>query len=302
MPRKSIIDASKDRLFGIFLIAVSAMSFGSMAIFARLAYDAGTNPITILFLRFTIAAIFMVAIMAGKNMTFPRGRTLVTLVLMGALGYVGLSFAFFTALTMAPAGLLAILLYLYPAFVTLMATIFLKKPVTILKLVALSLTFGGTIIIIGLDGGRGQNLGIALAITAAVLYSIYILVGSNVISNAGAFPASTIVIIAASVVFSGIVIVEGVKFPTTSIGWVSVFAIALVSTAPAFVTFFAGLKRIDPANAAMISTLEPLVTVTLAVIVLGETMTLPKILGGVMILAAVVLLTRSEITREFKKS
>ncbi len=109
-------------------------------------------------------------------------------------------------------------------------------------------------------------------------------------------------IIAASVVFSGIVIVEGVKYPTTSIGWVSVFAIALVSTALAFVTFFAGLKRIDPANAAMISTLEPLVTVTLAVIVLGETMTLPKILGGVMILAAVVLLTRSEITREFKKS
>jgi len=290
-----------DRLFGIFLIAVSAMSFGTMAIFARLAYEAGTNPITVLFLRFTIAAIVMVAIMAGKNMAFPRGRTLVTLVFMGAL-FVGLSFAFFTALTMAPAGLVAILLYLYPAFVTLMATIFLKKPVTILKLVALSLTLGGTILIIGLDGGQGQNLGIVLAIAAAFFYSIYILVGSKVISHAGAFPASTIVIIAAGVVFSGIVAVKGVKFPTTSIGWVSVLAIALVSTALAFVTFFAGLKRIDPENASMISTLEPVVTVTLAVIVLGETMTLPKILGGVMILTAVVLLTRSEVTREFQKS
>jgi drug/metabolite transporter (DMT)-like permease len=283
-----------DRLYGVFLIAVSAISFGTMAIFARIAYDAGSDPITVLFLRFTIAGIFMLAIMVAKGMSYPRGRTLVTLAFMGALGYVGLSFAFFTALTMAPAGLVAILLYLYPAFVTLLATVFLKKPVTLLKVVALCLTFGGTLLIIGLDSGSGQNLGIVLAITAAVLYSVYIVVGSKVISNAGAFQASTIVIISAGVAFSGIVAVKGVKFPGTALGWVSVFAIALVSTALAIVAFFAGLKRIDPANASMISTLEPAVTVALAVVVLGETLTLNKILGGGMILAAVLLLTRGE--------
>ncbi len=283
-----------DRLYGVFLITVSAISFGTMAIFARIAYDGGSDPITVLFLRFTIAGIFMLAIMVAKGMAYPRGRTLVTLVFMGALGYVGLSFAFFTALTMAPAGLVAILLYLYPAFVTLLAAVFLKKPFTFIKFVALSLTFGGTLLIIGLDSGRGQNLGIILAITAAVLYSVYIVVGSKVISNAGAFQASTIVIISAGVAFSGIVAVKGVKFPGTALGWVAVLAIALVSTALAIVAFFAGLKRIDPANASMISTLEPVVTVALAVVVLGETLTLNKILGGGMILAAVLLLTRGE--------
>ncbi len=184
---KVLKSAYLDRLYGVFLIVLSAISFGTMAIFARIAYEAGSDPITVLFLRFTIAGIFMLAIMVAKGMAYPRGRTLVTLALMGALGYVGLSFAFFTALTMAPAGQVAILLYLYPAFVTLLATIFLKKPVTLLKFVALSLTFGGTMLIIGMDGGRGQNLGIILAITAAVLYSIYIIVGSKVISKAGAF-------------------------------------------------------------------------------------------------------------------
>jgi len=269
-----------DRLHGVFLITVSAISFGTMASFARIAYDGGSDPITVLFLRFTIAGIFMLAIMVAKGMAYPRGRTLVTLVFMGALGYVGLSFAFFTALTMAPAGLVAILLYLYPAFVTLLATAFLKRPVTLLKFVALSLTFGGTLLIIGLDSGSGQTLGIVLAITAAVLYSVYIVVGSKVISNAGAFQASTIIIISAGVAFSGIVAVKGVKFPGTALGWVAVLAIALVSTALAIVAFFAGLKRIDPANAFMISTLEPVVTVALAVVVLGETLTLNKILGA----------------------
>ena len=287
-----------DRLYGVFLIAVSAVSFGTIAIFARIAYDAGSDPITVLFLRFTIAGIFMLAIMVAKDMACPRGRTLITLAFMGAFGYVGVSFAFFTALTMAPAGLVAILLYLYPAFVTLLATIFLKKPITLLKFVALFLTFWGTILIIGLDSGSGQKLGIVLAITAAVLYSVYIVVGSKVISKAGAFPASTIVIITAGVAFGGIVAVKGVKFPETAFGWVSVLAIALVSTAFAIVAFFAGLKRIDPANASMISTLEPVVTVALAAVVLGETMTLHKILGGVMILAAVLLLARREANRK----
>lgn len=283
-----------DRLVGVFLIVVSASCFGAMAIFARLAYEAGTDPITVLFLRFSIAGIFMVLVMAAKGITFPKGRTLISLSLMGALGYVGFSLAFFTALTMVPAGLVAILLYLYPAFVTVLATIFLKKPVTIFKFAALSMTFAGTILIIGLDGGSGRILGIVLGITAAVLYSIYIIVGSRVILNAGAFPASTVVIISAGVIFSGVVAVKGGQFPQTLIGWIAVFAIALVSTALAIVTFFAGLKRIDPANASMISTLEPVVTVSLAVVILGESVSIPKIIGGIMILAAVILLAKKE--------
>ncbi len=287
-----------DRVIGVILIVVSAASFGAMAIFARLAYDAGANPNTVLFLRFTIAAIFLMVLMAAKGIAFPRGYNLIILFFMGSVGYVGLSFSFFTALTMAPAGQVAILLYLYPAFVTVLAAIFLKKPLTTLKLVALSLTFGGSVLIIGLDGGKGQMLGIALAVTAAVLYSIYIVVGSKVILTTGALAASTAVVISAGLTFSGIVAVHGVKFPVTMTGWLSILAIALVSTAFAIVTFFAGLKRIDPANASMISTLEPVITVALAVIVLGEIVTPAKILGGIMILAAVTLLARSEAKQD----
>jgi drug/metabolite transporter (DMT)-like permease len=283
-----------DRLVGVFLIALSASGFGAAAIFARIAYEAGTDPITLLFLRSTIAAIFMITFMAVKGIAFPRGRTLLSLTLMGALGYVGFSFAFYTALTMASAGLVAILLYLYPAFVTILATVFLKKPVTLLKFGALAVTFTGMILIIGPESGNGQILGIVLGITAAIIYSIYIVVGSNVILNAGAFPASTTIIISAGVIFSGVVAVKGVQLPATLTGWISIFAIALVSTALANIAFFAGLKKIDPVNASMISTLEPVVTIVLAVLVLGETVTTSKFLGGILILAAVGFLARSE--------
>ena len=156
------------------------------------------------------------------------------------------------------------------------------------------MTFSGTVLIFGLDRGGTQVFGIALAITATVICSIYIVIGSKVTSKADAFPASTIVIIAACVVFGGIAAVKGIVFPVILIGWVSVIALALVSTAIASVTLFAGLRRIDPANASTIYTLEPVITVTLAVIILGETMRMNRNFGDVMILVAVLFVARSE--------
>jgi len=282
-----------DRLFGIFLICISAASFGAMAIFARLAYAAGADPITVLFLRFSIAGIFMACAMIVKRLTFPKGQSLIMLILMGGIGYVGQSFCYFTALTMVSAGLVAILLYLYPTFVTILSAILLKSPITKLKITALAFSLTGTFLIIGVDGG-GKLLGIFLAVIAPVIYSFYIITGSKIVSMAGAFPSSAVVMISAAVVFSGVIALKVPSFPTSLTGWVSIFAIALISTVLAIVTFFAGLRRLDPSTASMISTMEPVVTVALASAILGEEITFLKSAGGLMVLAAVLLLSRGE--------
>jgi drug/metabolite transporter (DMT)-like permease len=63
------------------------------------------------------------------------------------------------------------------------------------------------------------------------------------------------------------------------------------------VTFLAGLERVGPINAATLSTIEPVVTVILAALVLSETITLLRIVGGLMIILAVIILARSEARR-----
>jgi drug/metabolite transporter (DMT)-like permease len=283
------------RFLGVFLIILSALFSGTLAIFACLAYQAGTNPITLLFLRFSIAGVFMVLVMAAQGVAFPRGRTLIVLIAMGALFYVSLSLSFFTALTMAPAGLVVILLYLYPAFVTILTAIFLKKPVTTFNIVALLLSFIGIVFIVGLNSGKGQILGILLAILTALLFAIYLVLSHKSIIKAGALSATTVLTFSAGIVFGGIVAVKGVEFPVTMVGWVYAVAVALIPTVLAFLTLFAGLKRIEPPNAAIILTMEPVIAVVLAAVILGETITPVKILGGMMILSAVILLARSEV-------
>lgn len=281
-------------LIGVFLILISGISFGAAAIFARFAYEAGTDPITLLFLRFGIASICMILMMLVRRLPLPRGQILWGLVLMGALGYVGQSFCYFTALTLVSAGLVALLLYLYPAIVTVLAMLILKDPISKWKTLALLFALIGTVLTIGPVGG-GQPLGIVLGLGAAFIYSIYILVGSKITKPGTAIQSSTVIITSAAVVFGVLIAIRGASFPTTFFGWSSASALALISTVLAIVTFLAGLERVGPTNAATLSTIEPVVTVVLAALILDESITPLRILGGLMILLAVIILARSEL-------
>ena len=72
---------------------------------------------------------------------------------------------------------------------------------------------------------------------------------------------------------------------TGSAGWRS---IAVVSTVGAVGLFFAGLQRVGPTAASILSTLEPVVTVALAFVVFGESLGAAQLAGGALVLAAVV--------------
>lgn len=281
---------------GMLFVVISAIAFGAIPVFAKAAYNAGSDPISVLFFRFTIASIIMIPLIAVQKIPFPRGRFLLGLMLMGGIGYVGQSFCYFTALTMASAALVAILLYLYPAIVVIFSTLLFKEHITGLKILALVLALTGTVLTIGLGGG-GSLLGIALAMTAPFIYSAYILAGSKITEKVEILSSSTVVMISASFVFGALIAVKGLNMPQTWVGWGGVLAIALISTVIAIITFFAGLKRVGPTNASMLSTFEPVTTVILAAIVFGEEVTLMRIVGGAFILFAVILLAKSEFRK-----
>ena len=282
-----------DRLIGVLLVALSAACFGTNAIFAHLAYDAGTNAVTFLFFRFLIASPFMLLIMMARGLSLPRGKLLVSLALIGGIGLSGTTLCFYTAIQLAPINLVIVIAYMYPTIVTLLSAVFLRQPSTGHKIVALLMTFVGILFTIGLNGG-GYFLGILLAITTAIFYSLYLIFGSLSIQKAGPFSASTVIILSSTLIFGVVVSVQGPQLPVNVSGWLAILAGAMISTVLGLVTFFAGLKRIDTANAAIVSTFEVVVAVGLAIIILGETISLPKILGACLVISAVVILAKSE--------
>jgi drug/metabolite transporter (DMT)-like permease len=280
------------RTTGIALIAVSAASFGAMAIFARLAYDGGADVTAVLFLRFAIAAPFMAVLMRVRGLAWPRGRLLVGLAAMGGLGYVGQSLSFFTALTKASASLVALLLYAYPAIVTVLSVLLLGERLTRARVAALAVALAGAVLTIGPELS-GEPLGVVLGAAAAVIYSVYILVGSRLTPRSGALPASAVIMASAAGVYAVVVAVQRPAFPSTAGSWAAVAAIAVVSTVVAITTFFAGMARLGPTDASTLSTLEPVVTVVLAALVLDERLSATQLVGGGLILAAVLVLARA---------
>jgi drug/metabolite transporter (DMT)-like permease len=280
------------QLYGVLLVVVSAAAFGAMAVLAPVAYNAGTNPITLLFLRFTIAGLAMTMCMVVRKKEFPRGKLLLSLVLMGAVWYVAQSLAYFTALTMASAGLVVLLLYLYPALVALISAIVFRERMTGPKLASLGMALAGTALTIG-PSGEGESLGILLALTAAVLYATYIVVGGELMEQVEALPATTVIMLAAGISYGGIVAVQGFQAPSETGGWMAIVATAGCSIV-AIGTFFSGLEKVGAANAAVLSTVEPFVTVGLAALVLRERIEAIQLVGGFCILIAVAFLARGE--------
>lgn len=292
-------DKNMQRITGILLIAISAASFGTLAIFGRLLYAEGLDTFTLLFLRFSFATFIMALILILRKESFPRGKILLQLIGMGAVGYAGQSFLFLSAIKYASAGLVALLLYLYPMFVFILSVIVLHEKVTWIKIAAILLALVGTALTV--DPAGGQLLGILLAISSALVYSVYIIQGTNVMKHVSAVQSSLVIFASAAMVYGILMGINGTHFPGSGTGWFGIAGIVLVATVIPVATFLAGLERIGPTNAAMLSTFEPAVTVLLAWLIFGERLQAITFLGGVLILVAVVLLTRSDLTRSERK-
>jgi drug/metabolite transporter (DMT)-like permease len=293
------------KIYGFGLVLISAVAFGAMPIFARFAYAAGSDPISLLFFRFLIGALCMVALLLIKGASFPRGRVLMILVLMGMLGYAGQSFCYFTALTLIPAGLVAILLYLYPIMVMILSVLFFKEKVSAGKLLALILALSGTVLVIGVQIG-GSPVGIAWGLGAAMIYSLYIVTGATVLRGTEPLTASMVIMAGAAFSLALMTFVQGIHLPRTASGWIWVICIGVLCTAIAISLFFGGMKVIGAVDASLVSTFEPVTTVVLAFALLEEGIGAFQLVGMGLILSAATLLAlrppMSPLERQTDKS
>ncbi|MEV1159518.1 DMT family transporter [Micromonospora chokoriensis] len=290
---------------GAALCLLSAACFGAMAIFGKLAYDAGVPTGELLLVRFTLAAVLLgVALLVrpGLRRASPApgrpamtGRRLLAIAIgLGAVGYAAQAGLFFSALELMDASLLALILYTYPVLVTVGAVLLGRDRLSPRRGAALVAASGGTLLVLLGAGGVGFHpLGALLAFAAALTYTIYILVADTVVHQLAPVVLSTLVLSgAAGTLAVRALLTGGVDLDFGWRGWFWLACIAVVSTVVAMLTFFAGLRRTGPSTAAILSTVEPVVTAVLATLVLGENLTVVQLVGGALVLSSVVVLQR----------
>lgn len=292
---------------GFLLCLVSAASFGTLAIFATLAYDDGAGTGGLLAVRFVVAAACFWALLGLRGMRERRaGRApaprpgrdgVLGGLALGAVGYAVQSYLFFGGLQRVDAAPLSLVLYTYPVLVTVAAVALRRESTSVGRSLALlAASAGVTLVLLGAGTGAIDGIGALMGFGAALTYTAYILVADGPLARVPPLVLSALVCTGAA----GVFVVGGAATGALDLGegaapaWLVLTGLFSVS---AILCFFAGLRRVGPSAASILSTAEPLTTVLLAFAVLGDRLALAQLAGGALVLGAVVVLTRTAAPR-----
>lgn len=284
-------------MFGVGLVLLSTLGFAWITTLTQLAFNAGMNIPTALAIRFALAAVFGWLILLVRRQGGLERRRLGGLLLL-VLTYVGSTATFFLSVRLAPASIAAIGYYVYPVIVTILSIIFLHERLTWLRGAALGLALVGSALTVGTTMSGLSEAGILLAFASAALYAIYIVVSSRVVRGMS-------IGVSMAWIMTGLAVIYGIFGAMTNTldfrfepwGWLVILAMALLATFLPLQLFLAGILRIGPSRAAIIATIEPVLAVVLAAVILRERIGPFQILGGLLILVAVVLLQLQALKR-----
>jgi drug/metabolite transporter (DMT)-like permease len=277
---------------GAWFIVASAAGFASLGILIKCAFAGGANISTILAGRFLIASFLLLLYLKKRRIPIVISpKSTVQLILMGSVGYSGMSMLYANAIHYLPASLTSMLLYTYPGLVTLLAVLVGDERFTIQKGAALLLCSGGLVLLLGASFDGVRLAGVLSALGAAAIYSGYIVIGNRILRDLDPLVTSFYVCASAGMAFLIYGLCAGeLLFNMSPAGWLSILGIAILPTLFGVIGFFAGLQLIGATNASIISTLEPLITVLLSALLLGERITALQGLGGAVLLFGAVVL------------
>jgi drug/metabolite transporter (DMT)-like permease len=288
---------ANQKLWGYGLTVAGATLFSTKAIFIKLAFREEVNATLMLAWRmifsmpfFVAVGVWMVLRLKREGKPLPSARALWMSALTGFVGYGLSSFFDFKGLEFISAQLERLVLFTYPLFIMFIGAAWFRQPVTRYGIIACIITYAGLAIVVGIDvpeGGVATLVGVAFVLACAITFAINQLMAKNLIGLVGSIMFTAISMIAggvACILLQGVA--EGSFAASPAFLWQALGCAVFATVLPIF-CINGGLSQISAQAVAMISTLSPVVTIALAVYVLGEPFTWADAIGSGLVLAGV---------------
>lgn len=281
---------------GYLCVITAALMWASSGTAGKALFEAGMSPFDLTQIRVALASaiIFLVFLFFSRELLRIRPKDIPFFLLLGSGVMAVVTGSYLYTISKIQVAAAILIQYLAPIFVAAYAMLFWKERPTIAKITALFLAFGGCFLVVG-----GYNLkllqmnlpGILGGLTSAITFAGYSLLGERAMHR---YRPWTVLFYALA--FSALT--WHVAYPPFTYfragyslaqwGWI--FYIAVVGTILPFGLFFAGINHIRSTRASITATLEPIFAGFLAFLLLGETLLALQILGGCMVILAIVLL------------
>lgn len=276
-------------------ILAAASLWGCIGLFLRSLTALGLTSMQVVAVRLVVSAVVYAVYLLLTDRKAMKIRLCDSWYFIGTgiLSLVFFNWCYFSAISKSTIAIAAVLLYTAPAFVMLMSAVIFKEKLTKRKLSALALTFLGCVLVTGVLGagggislaalllGLGSGLGYALySIFAKLAMKRYcpatVTVYTFIFGALGALPLSLIDASAASFL-GGRVLLVGV-------------GVGVICSVLPYILYTKGLRTVEPGQAAILATIEPVVAAVMSVALFSEEITLMKVSGMLLVISAITIL------------
>lgn len=282
----------REHLAGAAAGAVAGIGYGAYSIFARYALELDITRATVLFLRFAGCVIIMWSyiLITHKKWRLPLSKAL-CLIGVGAFVYSSMSAVNLAAIQIISGSLAGLILGFHPVFVLLFLLLTRKESMSVQKAVSLTACIAGLALILNISDASFSLPGIMLAFCASLLYTAYVILGNFLKTDLHP-------VVPPAYIMLGVVLVYGMigflsrdislSFPPA--GWAIMSGMASISTALPILLFWYSIEKLGAVKTCIISSIEPLVTILLELVIFGQHLTALQLAGTAILLAGIVVI------------
>ena len=286
---RSIRPVPLGRLYGL----IAATFLGVNTTFARLAYDGGSNPFTVVGSRFLFCAVTtgLIIRLAHRTTIIPRRTWLLTLVV--TVVWFLTTTSYLSSVFFIPVSLAALIFYTFPLMVAAASVITEGTRLGPVRVGAFLLAFAGLAIALSPSFHSLDWRGITLSFLAAIGTTLTLILSKRLITEQGVFTFTLYMNASSVVLITGILwITGGIALPQDTSGWIGLSG-ATFGFVVGILAMFSAIQYLGPSLTSLIMNLEPLISILAAAVVLGERLTVLQVIGAVMVLSALFLSVRA---------
>lgn len=287
---------------GYIFSILSAVIYGCMPLMAKFIYADGVNSISLVFLRNFLALPVLAALALTQQKTLKvTQKALPSIIVIALFGCALTPILLFSSYNYIASGTATILHYVYPAMVVIGGVLFFKKKVPVGNIISVILCVAG--IALFYDPTQPLDLtGCALALGSGITFAAYVLLLSNFrYKEVTGFTFSFYIAAASAVItFIACIASGSLVLPATLTGWLLCALFAVMITCGAVILFQQGAFIIGGEKTSILSTLEPITSIIVGVLVFHETLKINDFFGSVLVVLASILIAVFDMVKKEK--
>ena len=289
---------STREMHGYILIVMASILWGTMGIFAKLSFEFGILPETLIALRLAIsfATLSIILILFDRDSLKIQKADVFFFLIFGVFAIALQRISYFYAVDLTTATVAAILFYTYPVFVTLLASLLLKEKITYGELLAIALTFLGVALVVKLYdiSSLSFNLvGIIFGLLSSLFFVFYFIATKKLRNR---YASWTLTLYGDGIGALTLTPIIATSFPQITEFplqlWLLIFTIAWIPSLLAYLLYSHALKYVKASRGSVLSVLEPLSAALFSTVFIRESLEKLQIVGIALALTGVVVLLR----------